>query len=58
MGKLLWCGLGARCFEEVLMSVCGLCMGICLVVDEMNLEMNLDIWERGLFGAENWNNHE
>ena len=34
----------ARCFEEVLMFVCGLCMEICfdVVVDGMNL----DIYER------------
>ena len=31
----------ARCFEEVLMFVCGLCMEICfdVVVDEMNLDI-------------------
>ena len=31
----------ARCFEEVLMFVCGLCMEICLdvVVNEMNLDI-------------------
>ena len=31
----------ARCFEEVLMFVCGLCMEICLdvVVDEMDLDI-------------------
>ena len=31
----------ARCFEEVSMFVCGLCMEICLdvVADEMNLDI-------------------
>ena len=34
-------GWGARCFEEVLLFVCGLCMEICfhVVVDEMNLDI-------------------
>ena len=40
MAFLVWFGCMGRCFEEVLMFVCGLCMEICfdVVVDEMNLD--------------------
>ena len=38
---VLVCFWVVRSFEEVLMSVCGLCMEICLdvVVDEMDLDI-------------------